>query len=122
MPNTREFVDHVREMMRGGAREASTRAMFGGHGVYVGGLFVAIIANDVLFLRADERSVGRFDALGLEPFEFATKDGRRQAMSYRRAPDDALESPAAMAPWLAGALDAALRAAAAKPASRRRPR
>jgi DNA transformation protein len=97
--------------------------MFGGHGVYVGGLFVAIIADDVLFLRADERSVGRFEALGLAPFEFATKDGRRQAMSYRRAPDDALESPAAMTPWLAGALDAALRAAAAKkPVPRLRPR
>jgi DNA transformation protein len=119
MPNSRDFVDHVREMMRSSKREVSTKAMFGGHGVYAGGLFVAIVADDVLYLRTDERSVARFDALGLEPFEFSTKDGRRQAISYRRAPDEALESPAAMAPWLAGALDAALRAAAAKPAARR---
>ena len=116
MPNSRDFVDHVRERMRARGREVVARAMFGGHGIYVDGLFVAIVAGDVLYLRAGERAKPRYDALGLEPFEYATKDGVGRAMSYRRAPDDALESPAAMAPWLALAREAAL---ATKPARRK---
>lgn len=110
VPNSPDFVEHVRELMRARGREVTARAMFGGHGVYVDGLFVAIVPDDVLYLRAGERAKPRYDALGLEPFEYATRGGRGRAMSYRRAPDDAMESPAAMAPWLALAREAALEA------------
>lgn len=114
-------MEHVIEMMRDlGPVEA--KAMFGGWGLYHRGAFFAIVAADTLFLKTDAESRARFDAEGLEPFVFESKDGRSTAMSYRRAPDEALESPAVMAPWARLAYDAALRAAAAKDASPRRPR
>ena len=116
MANSRDFLDHLRELMRAGARSVSVRAMFGGHGVYADGLFVAIVDDDVLYLRADDRNRAAFSALGLPPFAYTTKDGARHEMSYHRAPDDALESADAMAQWTQSALGAALRAAAARDA------
>ena len=116
MANSSGFIDHLRELMRAGGRTVATRAMFGGHGVYVDGLFVAIVDDDVLYLRADDVNRGAFSDLGLPPFEYTTKGGARHAMSYFRAPDDALESMHAMAPWVRSALGAALRTAAAKDA------
>ena len=118
MANSAGFIDHLRELMRAGGRTVATRAMFGGHGVYVDGLFVAIVDDDVLYLRADDRNRAEFSALGLSPFAYTTKDGSRHEMSYHRAPDDALESAHAMAPWARSALGAALRAAAARDATK----
>jgi DNA transformation protein len=112
MANSRVFLDHLCELMREGGRTVSVRAMFGGHGVYVDGVFVAIVDDDALYLRADDRNRAEFSALDLPPFGYATKNGARHEMSYHRAPDDALESAHAMAPWVRSALGAALRAAA----------
>ena len=116
MANSSGFIDHLRELKRAGGRTVATRAMFGGHGVYVDGLFVAIVDDDVPYLRADDVNRGAFSDLGLPPFEYTTKGGARHAMSYFRAPDDALESVHAMASWVRSALGAALRTAAAKDA------
>lgn len=115
MANSAAFLDHLRELMRAGGRAVSARAMFGGHGLYVDGLFVAIVDDDVVYLRCDDANRAEFASLDLPPFEYETKDGSRQAMSYRRAPDEALDSAQAMAPWVRTALGAALRAAASPP-------
>ena len=118
MANSAAFLDHLRELMLAGGRTVSARAMFGGHGITVDGLFVAIVVDDVLYLRCDEANRAEFASLGLPPFEYETKDGKRQAMSYLRAPDEALDGAQAMAPWVRSALGAALRAAAS-PGSRK---
>jgi DNA transformation protein and related proteins len=117
MANSPGFLDHVRELMRAGGHAITARAMFGGHGLYLDGLFFGIVDDDVVYLRVDERNRAEFAALDLPPFEFMSKDGKRQAMSYLRAPDDALENAPAMAPWVRSALGAALRAAAKRDAT-----
>lgn len=114
MPNTRDFVAHVLEMMRPTA-SATARAMFGGHGVYVDGRIVGIIVNDELYLKTDATTLPAFTALGLEPFRYSKADRDAVAMGYHRAPDDALESPEAMREWLRRAMGAALRRVAVKP-------
>jgi DNA transformation protein len=96
--------------------------MFGGHGVYVDGLIVAIVIADTLYFKTDEATRPAYMQRSLEPFSYATKDGKKFAMSYHRAPDEAVESAAAMYDWLRPALGAALRNAQKKPrtaASRR---
>ena len=104
-----------------------TRAMFGGRGFYVDGLFMALIADGQFFLKADDTTRERFVAAGCRPFAFQTKDGERVVMSYFQPPEEALESPPLMLPWARLALEAALRAANAKanvkakqPAARKR--
>lgn len=93
------------------------RRMFGGAGLYIGEHFVALIANDVLYLKADATAQPAFQAASSQPFTYATRHGQRAVMGYWSAPEAAMESPAQMRPWAALALDSALRAAAAKRAA-----
>jgi DNA transformation protein len=106
------FVDHCLELLAPlGA--VSARRMFGGHGLYVDELFVAIIAGERLYLKVDAATAPAFDAAGCAPFEYQA-EGKRVALGYRAAPAEALDSPPAMAPWGRLALQAALAARATK--------
>jgi len=121
MANSPDFVAHILELMRPAGR-ASARAMFGGHGLYVDGLIVAIVVGDTLYLKTDDQTRPAYMERSLEAFSYATKDGRVYAMSYHRAPAEAVEAAPAMQVWLRPALGAALRNAQKKPrtaASRR---
>lgn len=118
---SRALVDHCLELLAplGAAR---ARRMFGGHGLYVDDLFVAIVVIDRLYLKADAQSQPAFVAAGCEPFVYEGAS-RPVTMSYWTAPAEAMESPALMLPWARHAISAALRARAAKPsATSRRPR
>ena len=114
MPADTEFVAHCRELLAplGAVR---SRRMFGGHGFYVDELFIALIAFGRLYLKVDERSRARFEAAGCEPFVYEGK-GKPVTMGYFTAPEEAIESPALMQPWARLALEAAVRARAAKKA------
>jgi DNA transformation protein and related proteins len=113
MARRSEFVEFVVETMRAFG-EVEARPMFGAWGLYHQGAFFAIVADDTLYLKTDAQNRARFEAQGLAPFVFRAKDGKKTAMSYRRAPDEALESPEVMAEWARYGYESALRAAAAK--------
>jgi len=112
-----EFVAHCTELLAS-VGTVRSRRMFGGRGFYVDELFVALIANDRLYLKADAQTRPAFEATGCTPFVY---DGAGQSVTlgYFSAPEDAMESPALMQPWARHALAAALRARAAKPVARR---
>ena len=114
MANTPDFIAHVLELMRPSGR-ASARAMFGGHGMYVDGLIVGIVVEDVLYLKTDDESRPAYLRRELAPFCYTTKEGKAHAISYHRAPDEAVEGLEAMREWLRPAIGAALRNAQKKP-------
>jgi DNA transformation protein len=91
------------------------RRMFGGHGLYLDDLFVAIVAGDGLYLKADEQTRAQFEAAGCRPFVY-DRSSQAIALGYWSAPGEATESPVHMLPWARLALGAALRARAAKEA------
>ncbi|OWQ90421.1 hypothetical protein CDN99_13800 [Roseateles aquatilis] len=95
------------------------RRMFGGFGLYVDDLFVAIVSRDELYLKADAVSQSRYVEAGCEPFRYskAGKDGRLEtaSLNYFRPPEETLESPPLMLPWGRLAMEAALRSVNAKP-------
>jgi DNA transformation protein len=91
----------------------ATRAMFGGHGMYLDGIIVGIIVDDQLYLKTDAVSQPQFAAAGCAPFVYINKDGP-MPMSYWSVPDEAMDASEAMAPWARLALAAAQRKAAAK--------
>ena len=118
MARQNEYVAYVLELMSPlGA--VSSRAMFGGHGIYAGSQIIAIVVDDILYLKADDESRAMFDERGLEPFSY-TSEGKTYAMSYFRAPDEAFDAPHAMLPWAKAALAAAVRKAARKPARKKK--
>ena len=110
--SARDFVNHCVELLTplGLVR---ARRMFGGHGLYVDDVFMALIAAERLYLKVDAASRGRFEAASCEPFVYDAK-GQSISLGYFSAPQDAMDSPALMLPWARLALEAALRARAGK--------
>ena len=113
------FADYVLELLAP-LGEVSARRMFGGYGIYCDGVMFALIANEVLYLKADDGNRPALEHAGSEPFTYEAK-GRRTALSYWRAPDEAMESPGLAAEWARAAYAAALRARQLPGAGRRRP-
>lgn len=111
------FRDFVLEQLRPlGA--VTTRPMFGGLTLFLEGRAFALIDGDRLFLKSDAETRGAFEAAGCGPF-LPFGDPARP-MAYHEAPAEALEDPEVLEPWARLALAAAARAAARKPARRRR--
>jgi DNA transformation protein and related proteins len=108
-----EFVAHCTELL-GSVGAVRARRMFGGHGLYVDELFVAIVVLERLYLKVDSQTRPAFEAAGSVPFVYDRKT-QAVALGYFSAPEEAMESPPAMQPWARLALAAALRARAAKP-------
>jgi len=75
------------------------RNMFGGAGVYADGVMFAILANDTLYLKADETSAPGFEAEGMRPFTYTPKGKAPVAMSYWEVPPRLLEEPDELADW-----------------------
>ena len=82
------------------------RRMFGGAGIYAEGIMFALVADGVIYLKADEKNSAAFDREKLEPFTYSAK-GKRTTMSYRRMPDRLYDDPAELAEWACAALAAA---------------
>ena len=116
-PITDPFVLHACELLSCLGPCKAVR-MFGGYGLSVDGMNVAIIAWDTLFLKTNAETEPRWLAAGAQPFRYEAR-GKTMSLHYHTPPAEALESPALMAPWARLALDAAV--AARRPASRRKP-
>jgi DNA transformation protein and related proteins len=97
--------------------------MFGGWGISIDGMTLAIITNlgkgERLWLKGDEETRSRYEAAGCERFTFQMKD-RLASMGYYTAPEEAMDSHEAMRPWARLALECAVRARAAKPVPKAR--
>lgn len=89
------------------------RRMFGGGGIYCDGVMFALIAEGVIYLKADARTQAHFDAEGLGPFVYQGK-AKPVAMSYWRMPERLLDDPDEALEWGRAAVRAA-RAAQSRP-------
>lgn len=83
--------------------------MFGGVGLYRRGLFFAIIASDVLYLKVDETNRPDYERAGMRPFK-PYRD-RPTTMKYWAVPVDVLENAPALVAWARKAVVAAERSA-----------
>ena len=108
--------DHVLDFLAplGNVR---ARAMFGGWGFCAGDRFFAIIADGCLWFKGGPVNLEAYQAAGMAPFRYETASGTH-VMRYYRAPDEAMERPAAMLRWARLAL-AAADEAKARPRKRR---
>lgn len=116
-PITDPFVLHACELLSCLGTVKAVR-MFGGYGLSVDGMNVAIIAWDTLYLKTNAETEPHWLAAGGRAFVYEAK-GKPMKLNYHTPPDEALESPALMAPWARLALEAAV--AARRPAPRRSP-
>lgn len=113
MAQTPPLVAHCLELLAA-LGDVRSRRMFGGHGLYAGELFIALIAGERLYLKCDNHTRADFERAGCEPFAYSSRDRGAVTLGYWSAPDEAMDSPQAMLPWARRALASALRAQAAR--------
>jgi DNA transformation protein len=113
-----DYRDFVLEQLAG-AGLVTPRPMFGGVGLYLDGLFFALIDDDTLYFKADDATRARYETAGSKPF---CPDPSRpdQAMGYWQVPAEVLEDPEALSAWAREAAGVAL-AKRGRRAARRRP-
>ena len=85
------------------------RRMFGGYGLFHKGLMFGLVADDVLYLKADETLSAFFEERELEPFQYE-KHGKTFKLSYYTAPEEIFEDPAEAKGWALRSYEAAVRA------------
>ncbi|HEY4126478.1 MAG TPA: TfoX/Sxy family protein [Gammaproteobacteria bacterium] len=91
----RSFLDYVLEQLEG-ARALKTRAMFGGHGLYMSGSFFGIVHKGSLYLRTDEASRPAYVNAGSRPFN---PRGKKELHRYYEVPADILEDADELMEW-----------------------
>jgi len=98
---------------------AQVKRMFGGHGIFRGGIMFALIADDQLYLKSDVESETRYREQGCDQFTYAAR-GKNVNLSYWSAPEEFFDDPDETIIWADLAFEAALRADAKKPKKSRR--
>ena len=121
--SNRDFADYCCELLAG-IGPCMAKRMFGGWGLSIDGLTIAIVTDlgsgDRLWLKADEQTRGQFEAAGCARFAYDMRQGEgkvkvARSMNYYSAPVDAMDSAEAMLPWARLALDSAVKARAVGP-------
>lgn len=117
MTASRNFCDHVTDLLSGFGPVA-VRRMFGGAGLFRDGVMFALIVADTLYLKVDDTTRPAYEAAGMGPFTYRRK-GEAAALGYYQAPEAAMDDPEVMRDLARDAFAVALRAQAAK--ARKRP-
>ena len=93
------FVEYLLEDAFKELEYVETKRMFGGYAFYLDGrIFGFTIDGDVLVLKANEESKGKFEELGGEQFVY---EGQKKpvGMPYWSVPADIMEDPVRLAEW-----------------------
>jgi DNA transformation protein len=108
MTVTPSFRTFVLEQLQRATPGVRGRSMFGGVGIYAADLFFALIADDTLYFKVDDSTRPDFEARGMGPFRPFGEEG--EVMQYYQVPEELLEDPDAIRPWVDRALGVARRA------------
>jgi len=100
------------------------RRMFGGMGLYVGGIMFGLIDDGCIYLKVDEALKSQLKAAGAESWIYVERKGSKagvpQETSYWSLPESACDDPEEAAAWAARALAVATAVRAAAPPRRKR--
>jgi len=102
-----EYLDYIKDSFAG-LGVVTAKRMFGGHGIYYDGTMIALVSDDMLYLKADAQTAPLFKEKELAQFAYQ-REGKMVALSYFQAPEEVLDDPAGMCEWAMLAYEAALR-------------
>ena len=109
-----DFRDYLIDQLESFGPVAAKR-MFGDGGLFRDGVMFGLIADDVLYLKADEQNQADFEDRGMGPFTYEKKNRKEPVkMSYWECPPDVLEDPEELRQWAARAWEAARRSGTGK--------
>jgi DNA transformation protein len=93
----------------------TVRRMFGGAGLFADGVMFGLVSGGQIYLKADATTLTCFERERCEPFEYATKNGKRTLTSYWRLPYRLYDDADELAQWARQALAAARQGVTIKP-------
>jgi DNA transformation protein len=96
-----DYLEFVLEQLAG-AGEVAARKMFGGVGLYLEGVFFALIADDVLYFKVDATNRSDYEAKGMGPFRPYKE--KKTTMPYYEVPIEVLENGDTLKDWADKAL------------------
>lgn len=122
MPVSNSYRDYVLEQLAI-AGSVTAKKMFGGVGLYLDGLFFALIADDRLYFKVDDTNRSDYETVGMGPFQpYADIGGKPYTMQYYEVPVEILEDGVDLCIWAKKALAVATHRSvtAAKPPKKAR--
>ena len=119
MPVSSEFRDYLLDLLAP-LEAIEAKRMFGGAGLFHQDVMFALIAQDVVYFKVDERNQERYAAAGMAPFSYQRAGRARALGSYWRVPDEVLEDEDEFLTWAGRAIEVAFQADRAKGAKARR--
>jgi DNA transformation protein len=106
MTTSPEFASYILDQLSESG-EVSSRKMFGGVGVYIDGVFCAIVAStDVFYLRVGPANIDDFIQEDMQKFP----GGKGKGMPYYEVPEHVVEDKSELSTWASKAKAAALQA------------
>ena len=112
MSASSEFTEYVLELLT--PTGARPRRMFGGVGIFYDELMFALISDDRLYLKVDDRNREDYESVGSDPFTYETAKGSKEIRSYFEVPAELLDDGDDLCTWAEKAIAAALAADRAK--------
>ena len=97
----------------------TSRAMFGGYGIYKNGLIFGIIINEKLYFKVDDSNKNDFASRGMKPFRYTMPSGKPYEMSYWEVPEEILENREEMREWVERAVTASRNTKRPKPKTKK---
>jgi DNA transformation protein len=95
----------------------TSRAMFGGYGIYMQGVMFAAIIENALYFRINETTRSDFERYKSPSFVYMGR-GKPVEMPYKVLPDEILENSAELKAWIQKAYSASLNAKKKKSSKR----
>lgn len=105
-----EFRDHLLDLLAP-LGPVTARRMFGGGGLFLDGAMFALVVDDILYFKTDDKNRPAFKAAGAGPFTYE-RAGKSVALGYFQAPEDLMEDGEELVRWAREAWAAARRVAA----------
>jgi DNA transformation protein len=90
------------------------RRMFSGYGVSRDGINFALVLRGAIYLRADERTIPRFETEGAKPFQYTARGKTVTLGSYWQLPELLYDDVDELAGWARDAFEAARQVQAVK--------
>ena len=104
---SQEYQDYVTEQLATVGYIVCKR-MFGGVGLYADGIFFALLADDVLYLKVDDTNRQDFEQAGMDAFR--PYPDKTRSMQYFEVPVDVLEDAEELYNWARKSITVALNA------------
>ncbi len=94
-----DFAEYVVKDLLAEVRGVTSRAMFGGFGLYKDGVIFGIIVDDEVYFKVGDSNLKKYEEAESRPFTYKNARGKEIAMSYWEVPADVLEDRETIVRW-----------------------